>query len=321
MRHSHPHRTSTHHGRHAVGSGSAWAAYRTTFEDAAVGAALLDASRRFVMVNAALCRLTGRTRQQLLATTLDALIHPDDREAEHRQRERLRAGEIASSVLEVRYVRADGRAVWVLETIARARTDGAGACELILHAIDVTESHRHVRELEGLAEHDALTGLYNRRRFDGELRRAVARAARYGDVGALLMADVDHFKAVNDTRGHLRGDDLLRRVARVLADRVRETDVLARIGGDEFALILPGADATQAMTVAADLARAVRDERVSADDGAPLHATLSIGIALYAPRPSATADDLLRRADTAMYEAKVAGRDRIAVDDDGFASR
>jgi diguanylate cyclase (GGDEF)-like protein/PAS domain S-box-containing protein len=171
--------------------------------------------------------------------------------------------------------------------------------------IDVTEARRWVEErvegearLRHMADHDALTGLFNRRRFEEELERHIARGRRYGMSGALLMLDLDGFKQVNDNHGHRIGDRVLTAVAAVLRHRLRESDVIARFGGDEFAVLMPVGGATRARELAKLLSSAVHSD-VGTPAG-PLYA--SVGIAVL--DESSTPDDLLSRADDAMYAEK-----------------
>jgi diguanylate cyclase (GGDEF)-like protein len=164
-------------------------------------------------------------------------------------------------------------------------------------------------ELSRLATTDALTGLANRRRFTEQLARETASARRYGHALSLLFLDLDHFKAVNDTHGHAVGDRVLQQVARLLAERARSTDLVARIGGEEFAVLLPSTDAAGARLVAEDLCARVRAH----DFGALPRVTASIGLAQFRPEAG---DDcgacLFADADRALYAAKTAGRDRVA---------
>ena len=178
--------------------------------------------------------------------------------------------------------------------------------------IDVTEARRWVEErvegearLRHMADHDALTGLFNRRRFEEELERHIARGRRYGMTGALLMLDLDGFKQVNDNHGHRIGDRVLTAVAAVLRHRLRESDVIARFGGDEFAVLMPVGGATRARELAKLLSSAVHSD-VGTPAG-PLSA--SVGIAVL--DESSTPDDLLSRADDAMYAEKRAPRPAV----------
>ena len=156
-------------------------------------------------------------------------------------------------------------------------------------------------------EHDPLTGVLSRKRFEAELQHELAMSSRYGNRGAVLFLDLDDFKAVNDAMGHRAGDELLARLARLLKGRLRGSDLLARLGGDEFAILLPLADGSQAQTVAAQLAEAIAHDSVAAPGGPRV--TASLGIALY-PDHGLSADELLSHADSAMYTAKEAGGNR-----------
>jgi len=178
----------------------------------------------------------------------------------------------------------------------------------VLQAVvrDVTERKRLERELTHLASHDPLTGLANRRLFEDALTRAVARARR-GAPSVLLMFDVDRFKAVNDALGHAAGDDLLVWMAQRVQGGLREEDLLARIGGDEFAVLLEGPPGRDAAVVAERIRQVVDDAACPADGG--VHPTLSIGLVEIDGQHDVVS--LIAKADAAMYEAKDQGRNRI----------
>lgn len=172
------------------------------------------------------------------------------------------------------------------------------------------------RESKARAEADArtdfLTGLVARRRFVELADREIASAKRYGRRLSLLMIDIDHFKRVNDSRGHSVGDVVLQGVARVLSSALREVDVVGRVGGEEIAVLLPEADRAGAAFTAERLRRAVADASFAPAEGPPLRVTVSIGVAELAGRP-ANLDMLLSEADAALYEAKSRGRNRVSV--------
>jgi diguanylate cyclase len=185
---------------------------------------------------------------------------------------------------------------------------------LVLAAL-ATERSKVEKQLRHLADHDPLTGLFNRRRFAEELERWVSYGSRYGERGAVLVIDVDNLKKVNDVFGHAAGDDLLARVGGLLADRLRETDVLARLGGDEFTVLLRRADENDARTVATDLLERVREDAAVMRGDRAIQTTLSIGVASFG-HGVLDADRILARADRAMYLAKAAGRNQLQVDPD-----
>ena len=194
--------------------------------------------------------------------------------------------------------------------------DGEGVpLHFLAQVNDITERKRFEGQLQYLADHDALTGMLNRRRFEQELGRELARSNRYGTGGAVLAIDLDHFKYVNDSLGHSVGDELITRVGSIFRDRLRATDVIARLGGDEFAVILPGADEPEAVLVAESLLASLRDEgRIDSPLNHPKRITGSIGVALFAGA-RVTSEEILVEADIAMYDAKEAGRDRVKVYD------
>jgi diguanylate cyclase (GGDEF)-like protein len=172
-------------------------------------------------------------------------------------------------------------------------------------------AEQHASDLESLAAIDWLTGLYNRRHFETLARAELARCQRYMRPLTILMIDIDHFKAVNDRFGHAAGDRVLQTVAAVCRAAKRDSDVVARVGGEEFALMLPETAEQAAHHFAERLRQQVRDCS-PAIDGEKLDIAVSIGIAA-ATLSTSGIDSLLRRADQALYEAKRSGRDRVAV--------
>jgi diguanylate cyclase (GGDEF)-like protein len=164
-------------------------------------------------------------------------------------------------------------------------------------------------ELRYLADHDPLTGLLNRRRFRSELDQYVSFTARYGGRGAVMVIDIDGLKEVNDRYGHQTGDTLIRRVSEILRERVRTTDLVARLSGDEFAVLMPQTDTAGALQLGEDLRNQVAE-------GLPLNSevstvTISVGIAMFGSQDNAGAEAVLVAADQAMYQAKAEGRNRI----------
>lgn len=282
--------------------------YRIAFEHAVLPAWFCDAQLRLTEVNEALCEMLGRPREELLGRPLSELTHADEREADERDIRLLLSGERAAFAREKRMLRPDGGKLFALVVMSVVRDDRGRASYLHGHATDLTEHHLREKRLRHLADHDPLTGLANRRGFGRELRRHVSRLSRYGAKGALLMIDLDHFKDYNDTNGHAGGDALLQAVATTLTGRLRAGDVLSRIGGDEFAVLLPEASPEQAEVVGEALVQAVRELGQDSDP----QITASIGIFCFDEEHGLSEHNAMVGADLAMYAAKHGGRDRHA---------
>jgi diguanylate cyclase (GGDEF)-like protein/PAS domain S-box-containing protein len=271
--------------------------FEIAFDRAPIGMALVGVNGGVERVNAALASITGRSAAELSALRHEELLHPDDEEL---------AAEAFASLLaddgmatELRIVHADGHPVWVSLRATIVRDDEGTPVHVLLQVQDVTERRRLEDQLRHLADHDALTGLLNRRGMDRALAQHVALGRRYGAQGALLVLDLDGFKAVNDSLGHAAGDELIITCATALRHRLRETDVLGRLGGDEFAVLLPAEGEAEALTVAAKIVTIIREIG---------GVTASVGVTPFGDEPTPTS--ALDRADMAMYAAKHAGRDR-----------
>ena len=174
---------------------------------------------------------------------------------------------------------------------------------------DVTDIVRNAQELERLATTDGMTGIYNRRHFLTLADHEWTRARRYGRPVSFLMIDIDYFKSINDNFGHQVGDEMIMHLANLARDCKRDCDVLARIGGEEFALLLPETDLEQAQIVAERLRSEVAANPL-AGASRSIPATVSIGVATGA-EPMKDVSDLMKAADQALYDAKRAGRNRV----------
>jgi diguanylate cyclase (GGDEF)-like protein/PAS domain S-box-containing protein len=265
-----------------------------------------------VTVNSALARLLGHDREALLGHRINAILHPEELDVTRERLGALVAGTEERITAECRMVHADGHLVWTLVTVAAVPDEDGRPAYGIGQIVDITERKRFEGQLQYLADHDALTGLFNRRRFEEELERALAGAERYRHRGAILVLDLDGFKHVNDTLGHSVGDELIARLAGTLRTELRESDVIARLGGDEFGVILPEASEAEATAVAAKLLRAVERDGVVADSTRHARVTASVGLATFDGSDGLSAEELLVEADIAMYDAKEAGRNRAA---------
>jgi diguanylate cyclase (GGDEF)-like protein len=190
---------------------------------------------------------------------------------------------------------------------------GVAISALLGALILIWSRNERMQELEREAGEDALTGLKNRRRFEEEVRAAMARRRRDRGTGALLIIDLDHFKEVNDSHGHPAGDRLIGEIAGVLRRRTRAGDIVARLGGDEFAVVLPRSTPAEAVVVAEALVAAIRQHDPTLDGVDPV--TASIGVAMFGADERMSFATLVSEADTAMYAAKDGGRDGVRVFD------
>jgi diguanylate cyclase (GGDEF)-like protein/PAS domain S-box-containing protein len=283
--------------------------FESAFSNAPIGMALIDMAGRWLQVNDSLCSITGYARAELLAGSLAAITHPDDVDADADDRARLLAGEIASYHVEKRYVHARGRLGWALFTISIVRDERGAALYRIAQVQDISDQKQLEARLVYLTDHDFLTGMFNRRRFEQELHREIDRSRRYGTGGAIVVLDLDNFKDVNDAFGHKAGDDLLKGITAALRERIRQTDVLARLGGDEFAVLLPEVTIEEASVVAGELVKAL-GQHVAVLGDQSIRVTASAGVATFDGLGDVQA---LACADHAMYEAKGNGRNRVAV--------
>jgi diguanylate cyclase (GGDEF)-like protein/PAS domain S-box-containing protein len=233
------------------------------------------------------------------------LVHPDDRDAVLEAESRS-LNEGVHFSCEYRLLDRAGNEVWVRDD-AVVRVDESGGRLLQGLMLDITAQKRAEERLLYLADHDSLTGLYNRRRFFRELDSYLAWSQRHGDPGAVLLLDVDRLKEVNDSLGHEAGDELLKHVASVLSARVRETDAVARLGGDEFVVLLRALEPEQARELTREIPELLA--RTPARIGDKLvSASTSVGIALIEPGTRAEADSVVREADASMYRSKAGQR-------------
>lgn len=279
--------------------------FRLTFSQAAVGIALLSREGRFVRVNRKLTQIVGYTEIELLQRFVHQITYQSDLLEDRVLIRQLIDGEIRDFQRETRYVSKRGNTIWVTVSASAMREAVSGQLRLIIAVEDISRRKQAEEALLRMANHDTLTGLPNRALLQDRLSHAIAQAQRNGRMVAVMFIDLDRFKHVNDSLGHDAGDQMIIEIARRLGRSLRESDTVARQGGDEFVVVLPD-------LVAPDDAGLVA-RKVLADlfqpltlSGNELFPTGSIGIAIY-PRDGRDPTALLKAADTAMYRSKANG--------------
>jgi diguanylate cyclase (GGDEF)-like protein/PAS domain S-box-containing protein len=286
--------------------------FSMAMESAPIGMAVLDLEGRFIEVNAALCRILGHDASWLLAHRMSDVLHPQDSEIDFRMRDSVLTGSAPSMMNEVRLLNRRREVVWVQQAVGLLRDEEDMPLSYVAQFVNVTEAREARETLRFMATHDPLTQLLNRRELLARMSTVLAHSPRGGARMAVLFADLDGLKPANDTYGHSAGDQLIVEAARRIAAQVRDEDLTARIGGDEFIVVLPAVNGLpDALAVAAKIGEAIAEPCYVAGHQVPMH--VSIGVALAAAGEDATT--VLRHADAALYRAKAAGRQRTEVYD------
>jgi diguanylate cyclase (GGDEF)-like protein/PAS domain S-box-containing protein len=284
--------------------------FEEVFEHAPIGTGLIDAEGRWLLVNRALCEITGYTTDELVGKRYDGIIHPEDAGNDAAERRRLVAGEIPAFQVEKRYFDAAGEVVSAILSMSLVRDRSGQPLHYIAQLQDISARKELEEQLLSLADHDPLTGLRNRRLFEHDLRLQLGRCHRYGETAGLMVIDLNDFRALNGLHGASVGDETLKAVARALTRRLRETDLVGRLGGDEFAVLLPHADEEGLSVVAEGLNRVLPACSVDAGDGV-VHPTASIGVTLVHQR-SADVREVLVEAERSLNAAKRAAASALA---------
>ncbi|HEX3250181.1 MAG TPA: EAL domain-containing protein [Pyrinomonadaceae bacterium] len=281
----------------------AYGASHGTFDNAAIGMGVVSMDGSWLQVNEALCKLLGYSEQELRATNFQVMTHPDDLRHVQSYIQRVLEGYIQSHEQEKRYIHEQGHTVWVQWHVSLLKDSESGAKRLFFQVQDISDRKRAEEKLT----QDTLTGLPNRARFYDLLKHRVARRDR---KCAVLLLDVDRFKLVNDSLGNASADQLLIQIAQRVKTCMRQGDVLARVGGDEFAVLLDdvsGEEEASSVATRIQQAHAISFNLL----GQEVYTTLSIGIALASDYDQVS--DMLRDAETAMHQAKARGKARYEV--------
>ncbi len=272
------------------------------------GIAVTDMEGRITSLNPVASHLTGWPELESLARPLSEVVRIIDSRGD--MVDLLGAGFCNGGDDIGSLVRRDGHVILVDGAVAQVHDDARDPVGYIITFRNVTAATRMSRELSYHANHDALTGLLNRRVLEARLERAVTTAADLGCRHALLYFDLDHFKAVNDGGGHVAGDELLRQLAVMLRRQLREHDTLARVGGDEFAVLLENCTAPRANAVAEKIRSTVGGFSFTWE-GRSYRPGASVGQVEFSGAGLST-QDIIEAADRMCYAAKASGRDRIA---------
>jgi diguanylate cyclase (GGDEF)-like protein/PAS domain S-box-containing protein len=253
----------------------------------------------------------GYSKDELVGEPFWSLIHGEDLSFVQEQIGSAFADRVIESELEFRMVRQDKSVLWIHERVRLLPKTSSAPAELRIVCRDVTEAHNLSQELTYQASHDSLTGLVNRRELENRLARVLETARNDGSHHALCYLDLDQFKVINDTCGHVAGDELLRQLSEVLRAKVRRRDTLARLGGDEFGVLMEHCVLRQAQRVANTLRKTVEEFRFSWENK-----TFSVGVSIGLVPVTSESESVagtLSAADTACYVAKDQGRNRIHV--------
>ena len=282
------------------------------YDTSGVAIFLVDLDGRITHANHSMAEMLACPMEALIGSEYTAHIHPDEREQGRQKMLALLASDIHRVDLERLYWRQDGSEFWG-ELHGQRMLDENGCSIGLVGVISNIDQRKKLQaELEFRAHTDALTGVPNRRYFLELAEQTFQRSIRYGRALSVLMIDVDHFKRVNDGHGHAVGDEVLNKLTGICARSLRKADLIGRMGGEEFAVVLPETAAEQALETAERLRAAVDAGPIPLGSGLSLHFTISVGVtSLTATTPNL--DTLLSQADQALYAAKESGRNRVCV--------
>jgi diguanylate cyclase (GGDEF)-like protein/PAS domain S-box-containing protein len=285
--------------------------FRLAFEDNMAPMVFTDLQDCIIAANDAFCSMMGRTRAELIGFDSKPFTYPDDVGITEASHARFLQDEIRQVRYVKRYLHSDGRMIVAEVSKSPARDKAGKTMYFIISERDITEERMLTAQLSHQALHDPLTGLANRALLDDRLAQAHSRVLRQEGHGALLLLDLDDFKGVNDTYGHLVGDQLLEAVARRLEVVTRTTDTLCRFGGDEFLYLAEAISGPEeAETIAQRVLRSL--DEPFAIGGLNLKQRASLGVVAW-DSSNAEVSDVLRDADVALYEAKRLGKGRLFV--------
>jgi len=282
--------------------------FRNAFDYAAIGMALVSPQGGWLRVNRSLCDLLGYTEHELLNSNFQAVTHADDLGSDLANLYRLMQAETSNCQVEKRYVHRQGQIVWALSSVSLVRDSDQRPVHFIFQIQDITERKRAESALQSLSLVDELTGLYNRRGFLAVSEQSLVEIRLNDKIPAIVYADLDGLKEINDSLGHHEGDRALAKAAEILKDSFRSSDIVARIGGDEFVVLAALAHDESVESLSQRLQE--NFEASNASKSCPYNLALSVGIAHFDDQQNHSIEELMAQADRAMYEDKRRKRSR-----------
>jgi diguanylate cyclase (GGDEF)-like protein/PAS domain S-box-containing protein len=283
--------------------------FRLTVKHAPVGMSMVSLDYKFVEPNNRLCTMLGYPVDELELKTFVDVTHPEDLDLDLALLKQLLDGEIVTYDLAKRYLRRDGTVLWGRLTVSVVRDKSGQPHYFVSQIEDVTNMRAAQAQLEHRALYDPLTGMANRGLLVDRLTSALDDTRKTVTL-AVGFVDLDHFKQINDTHGHHAGDAVLKAVAHRLRNSVRAGDTVARMGGDEFIILLTDVESLEAATMVMDRARRAVEQPIEVDGNS---LTVSVSGGLVYANPGDSPETLLRNSDAALYAAKDAGRGRIEI--------
>jgi diguanylate cyclase (GGDEF)-like protein/PAS domain S-box-containing protein len=255
---------------------------------------------RITEVSEAFCKISKYSKYELIGRSHNIVRHPDMPASLYEDMwQTISSGKYWQG--EIKNRAKDGSAYWVDVNIEPIFSENDEILGYTAIRQDITDKKR----IEEISVTDSLTGLYNRMRLDQEVAAEIDRANRYATTYSIILFDLDHFKRINDSCGHLVGDSVLEEIGRIMQERVRQVDLAGRWGGEEFMVICPGVNMTGANTLAEDLRQAIASHNFQTGE----KVTASFGVAEYLPNESNI--EMVNRVDQALYQAKTSGRNLV----------
>ena len=282
--------------------------FRNAFDYAAIGMALVSPEGNWLRVNRSFCEIVGYSEDELLASDFQAITYHEDLGKDLAEMYRLTVGEILTSQLEKRYLHQLGHDVWVSNSFSLVRDSNNQPLHFIFQVQDITERKRTEAAIQTLSLADELTGLYNRRGFMAFCKQHLNTIRRTNKGIVIVYADLDDLKGINDSFGHKEGDRALIKTAELLKETFRTSDVLGRLGGDEFTILAAVDPDGGREKLLARLQE--KFDNFNALRVCPYNLSISVGVAQFDPEASESMEDLMAVADAAMYENKRGKRNR-----------